>query len=182
MPLLLPPLRGRERRRAPLDLARERERRAPDLAERPARLDAHVHVHPARAARLRPAAQAELFEQRLHLERDAAHVVPRHAGGRVEIDAQLVGVLEGMANARGADAARCSRGSRSRRVPRRRRRPPPRRCARTGTTASPCGASRAASRARASGRRPRPRLRSRSASARSGDRGSPRSAPSATDR
>ena len=80
--LLLPPLRGGERRRAPLDLARERQRRAAHLGEGPARLDAHVDVHAARAARLRPAAQAELVEQRLHLERDAPHVVPRDARAR----------------------------------------------------------------------------------------------------
>ena len=36
----------------------------------------------------------ELLEQRLHLQRDAAHVVPRDAGTGIEIDAQLVGVLE----------------------------------------------------------------------------------------
>ena len=55
--LLLPPLRGRERGRAALDLARQRERGAAHLGERPARLDAHVDVHAARAAGLRPAAR-----------------------------------------------------------------------------------------------------------------------------
>ena len=55
MAFLLPPLARGERRRAPLDLARQRQRRAPDLVERPAPLDAHVDVHAARARRLRPA-------------------------------------------------------------------------------------------------------------------------------
>src|SRR5262245_31491418 len=93
-PLLLPPLRGRERWCAPLDLARERERRAPDLGEGPARLDAHVHVHPARAARLGPAGETQLLEQGLHLHRDPAYVRPRQARPGIEIDPQLVGVLE----------------------------------------------------------------------------------------
>src|SRR5688572_3393816 len=53
--LLLPPLARCERRRTPLDLARERQRRAADLGERPAALDADVDVHPARAGRLGPA-------------------------------------------------------------------------------------------------------------------------------
>ena len=92
--LLLPPLRRGDRRRAPLDLARERERRAAHLGERPARLDADVHVHAARAARLRPAAQAQLVEERPHLERDPPNVLPGDARPGVEIDAQLVGVIE----------------------------------------------------------------------------------------
>ena len=39
-------------------------------------------------------ARPELVEQRLHLERDAAHVGPRDARARIEIDAQLVGMIE----------------------------------------------------------------------------------------
>ena len=72
----------------------KRERRAAHFGERPARLDAHVHVHAARAAGLGPAAKPHLFEQRFHLERDAAHIVPADAGTRIEIDAQLVGMIE----------------------------------------------------------------------------------------
>ena len=63
VPLLLPPFRRRQRRRASLDLARERQRGAAHLGERPARLDAHVDVHAARAARLGPAAKSQLVEQ-----------------------------------------------------------------------------------------------------------------------
>ena len=51
-------------------------------------------MHAARAARLRPAAQPELLQQRLHLQRDAADIGPRDAGAGIEIDAQLVGMIE----------------------------------------------------------------------------------------
>ena len=163
VPLLLPPLRRRERRRAPLDLARERERGAAHLGERPARLDAHVDVHPARAARLRPAAKPELLEQRLHLQRDAAHVVPGDARARDRDRPAARRGARGPPSAPGAGGARCTRGSRSTRAPRRRRPRPPPRCAPTGTRASSCAARRARLRARASGRRPRPRRRRRSA-------------------
>ena len=62
--LFLPPLARRQRRRAPLDLARERQRGAAHLGERPAPLDAHVDVHAARARRLRPADETEVVERR----------------------------------------------------------------------------------------------------------------------
>ena len=93
-PLFLPPLGRRQRRRASLHLARERERRASHLGERPPLLDTHVDVHPARAAGLRPPAEPELVQQGLRLHRDATDVVPRDAGARVEVDAELVGTVE----------------------------------------------------------------------------------------
>ena len=108
--LLLPPLRRRERRRAPLDLARERQRRAPHLGERPARLDAHVDVHAARAAASSASREAELVEQRLDLERDAPHVVPRHARARDRDRRAARRDGRDRRRAPGADAARCSRG------------------------------------------------------------------------
>ena len=80
--------------RAPLHLARERQRRAPHLVEAPAPLDAHVDVHAARARRLGPAAQAVLVEHVAHDQRHAPHVVPATPGPGIEIDAQLVGMLE----------------------------------------------------------------------------------------
>ena len=92
--LLLPPLRRRDGRCPTFHLARERQRRSTHLGERPAVLDAHVHVHAARAARLGPPAQTDFFQQSLRLRRDAAHVVPRHARTGIEVDAQLVGVIE----------------------------------------------------------------------------------------
>ena len=51
-------------------------------------------MHAARAARLRPAAKPELLEQRLHFHGHATNVVPLHARTRIEIDAQLVGMIE----------------------------------------------------------------------------------------
>ena len=57
-------------------------------------MDAHVDVHAARAARLGPASQSHFLEQILGFDRDAAHVVPRDTWTRIEIDAQLVGVVE----------------------------------------------------------------------------------------
>src|SRR5204863_1086 len=69
-------------------------RRAADLVETPPALEAHVDVDPARTGRLRPAAQAALLQHVAHHEGDAANLVPAHARARVEVDAQLVGVLE----------------------------------------------------------------------------------------
>ena len=51
-------------------------------------------MHAARAARLGPALESELLEQALHLEGDAPHVGPLDARARIEIDAELVGVIE----------------------------------------------------------------------------------------
>src|SRR5205814_10003101 len=75
-PLLLPPLGRRQRGCAPLDLAGERECRATHLAEAPPRMDTDVHVHAARATRLRPTAQTKLVEQCLRLRRHATEVLP----------------------------------------------------------------------------------------------------------
>ena len=51
-------------------------------------------MNAARAARLRPTAKTHVVEKRVHLERDAAHVAPGDTRARIEIDAQLVGVIE----------------------------------------------------------------------------------------
>src|SRR5262249_27099445 len=83
-----------ERGRAALDLAREGQRGATHEGEAPARLDADEDVHAARSARLRPADEPELAQQRLRLQRDAPHVGERDPRPRIEIDAQLVRVLE----------------------------------------------------------------------------------------
>jgi hypothetical protein len=72
----------------------ERQGGAPQLGERPAPVDAHVHVDAARARRLGPAHEPEVGE---NLPHDARHVLelgPRHARRGVEVDAELVGVLE----------------------------------------------------------------------------------------
>ena len=57
MALLLPPLGGGQVRHAALNVARDRQRGAANLGERPARLDADVDVDAARARGLRPADQ-----------------------------------------------------------------------------------------------------------------------------
>ena len=94
MALLLPPLARGERRGALLDVARERQRGAPDLGVRPASLDADVDVDAARAGGLGPADEADGVERLARDERDLADLVPLDAGDRVEVHAQLVGVVE----------------------------------------------------------------------------------------
>ena len=51
-------------------------------------------MHTARAARLRPACQPHFLEQVLHFQRNTTHGVPFDARYRIEIDAQLVGMIE----------------------------------------------------------------------------------------
>ena len=94
VPLLLPPLAGRERGRAPLDLARERERRrgAPrrsSSAARSARTRG-CRASP-RSSASRRARVAEHLARPRAPPRGSAPTRRRH---RVEVDAQLVGVLE----------------------------------------------------------------------------------------
>ena len=140
--LLLPPLRRRERRHAPLDLARQRERRAPHLAERPARLRcarsrACRASRSSSASRRGPSSSSSAFTSSATRRTSSQ----RDAGARIEIDAQLVGMLERA----GAHRVRVQLDAAEVHDPgeaRRRRRPrPPRRCGRRGTTASPCAAS-----------------------------------------
>ncbi len=57
-------------------------------------MDAHVYVHSARTAGLRPPAKAHLFKQRFHFKRDRPHVRPTDAGPGVEIHPKFVRVLE----------------------------------------------------------------------------------------
>ena len=87
VPLLLPPFRAGDGGRAPLDRSRQSQRRATHLGEGPSRMNPHIDVHAARPAGLGPSAKAHLFEQRLHLERDRAHVRPTDARAGIEIDA-----------------------------------------------------------------------------------------------
>src|SRR5581483_3565145 len=91
--LLLPP-RGRDEiGRAPLDLARERERAAAHDAELPVGLDAAVDVDAAVAARLRPAGVADLVEDLAHDHSRPLRLREPSAGLRVDVDAQLVRTL-----------------------------------------------------------------------------------------
>src|SRR4029077_2410330 len=93
-PLLLPPRRRDELRRAALDLARERQRAPAHLAEAPLRLDSARDMDPAIARRLRPADEAELVERVLDDRRDLLRL--RQTGARlgIDVDAQLVRVLD----------------------------------------------------------------------------------------
>ncbi len=91
--LLLPPRGRNEVRRAPLDLARERERAPAHDAELPVRLDAAVDVHAAVAARLRPADVADLVQHLVHDGSDLLRLGEAGAGLRVDVDAQLVRLL-----------------------------------------------------------------------------------------
>ena len=81
MALLLPPPRGRDRRRPPLHVPGQRQRRAPDLRVRPARLDPHVDVDPARPGRLRPAGEADRLERLAADHGHVAHLRPRARPG-----------------------------------------------------------------------------------------------------
>ena len=92
--LLLPPGAGGETGHAAFDVARQRERRAAHFVEAPAALDAHQHMHSARAGRLRPAGETEVVQCRVDDLRDLADLGPFHARHRIEVDAQLVGMIE----------------------------------------------------------------------------------------
>ena len=102
MALLLPPFRGGEVGRATLHVPGQRERRAAHLRERPARLDPDVDVDPARARCLRPADQPDRLERLARDQRHLADLRPLHARDRVQVDAQLVGMVEVL----GADRVR----------------------------------------------------------------------------
>jgi hypothetical protein len=92
--LLLPPLCRRQVGGAALDLPGHRERSAAHLEEIPARLDPDVYVDPLRTGGLRIALEAVLGEHVADDERRAPHGVPLDAGRRVEVDAELVGMVE----------------------------------------------------------------------------------------
>ena len=92
--LLLPPFAGGVLRQAPLDLARQRQRRAADLDVVPARLDPDVDVDATRARGLRIADQSVLLEDVLDAHRHLADRVPAHPGHRVKIDPELVRTVE----------------------------------------------------------------------------------------
>ena len=92
--LLLPPRAGGEARRAALDVARQRQRSAPHLVEAPAARDPHQHVQAARAGGLRPAGEPEVGQRLVDDARDLPDLRPLDARHRVEVDAQLVGMLE----------------------------------------------------------------------------------------
>ena len=94
MAFLLPPLGRGEVGGAPLDLACQRQRRAADLEEVPARLDADVDVDALGAGGLRVALEFVVGKHVTDDHRGAADVVPADSLGGVEVDPQLVGMVE----------------------------------------------------------------------------------------
>jgi hypothetical protein len=92
--LLLPPLAGRDRRRASFDVAGDREGRAPDLGVGPAGLDPDVDVDASGPGGLRPADEADRVERLLGDQCHLADLGPLDARHRVEVDPQLVGMVE----------------------------------------------------------------------------------------
>ena len=159
VPLLLPPLARGERRHAPLDLAGERQRGAADLVVRPPALDAHEHVQPALARRLRPAAQAVVLERRAarRARLRAPATTARRRRDRDRCEARRDG--RGRSRARDADAARGRRDWPSTRGRRHAEARPPRRCGRRESESSRPRSTADALSAHASGRRTRRRCR-----------------------
>ncbi len=90
----LPPGAGRQRRLPAFHFTRQRQRRPPHVRETPAPFDAHVEVHPARTGCLGPGAQSVFGQHVPADQRRAGDVAPRHAGHRIQIDAQLVRVIQ----------------------------------------------------------------------------------------
>ena len=94
VPFLLPPPGRGLLRRAALDLAGQRHRRAAHLAERPARHDPRVDVEAARPGRLRPAGQAVVGQHRPRHHGHVPDLRPLHPRHRVQVHPQLVGVVQ----------------------------------------------------------------------------------------
>ena len=80
--------------RATLHRARQGHGRPPYLRECPAGFDSDIHMHASRPAGLGPPAQPYFFEEPLHFEGNAAHVAPRNAWYRIQIDTQFIGMLK----------------------------------------------------------------------------------------
>jgi hypothetical protein len=57
-------------------------------------VNAHVDVNATRPGGFRPADQSQVVERGVHHLRDILHLPPLDAGHRIQIDAQLVGVIE----------------------------------------------------------------------------------------
>ena len=121
--LFLPPRVGDRVGSTAGELARHRHRGAAHLDRCPPRFEARVHVDAAVAGGLGPPADAQLVEQTLQLAGRFTHLVEPEAGLRVEVDAQLVGVLvvgapgwatRGSRGTRGSPPTRCGRGRRRR--------------------------------------------------------------------
>ena len=94
LPLLLPPPARGQLGRPVLHLARHRLGGQPHVAVGPVRLDPGVDVEAARAGGLRPRGEPVVLQHLLGHQGDLDDLPPVDAGHRVEVDAQLVGVVE----------------------------------------------------------------------------------------
>jgi len=92
--LFFPPFRTGNARSSPLDGPRQRNRRTPHFGEGPPWLNSNVDVHAARAAGLRPAMQAGLYQERLYFKGYATYIRPADSGNRVKINPQFVWMFE----------------------------------------------------------------------------------------
>src|SRR5207302_3001068 len=92
-PRLLPPGRGDEVGAAALELPGEGDGGGPDPVAAPATFDAQVDVDAAVPGRLGPAGEAELRKDFARQEGRLPHHLEGDARRRVEVDAQLVGVV-----------------------------------------------------------------------------------------
>ena len=107
--LLLPPLGGDLVGMTALELAGEGDCGGPDGDGVPTGLEPQVHVQPVAARGLGVAAQAQLVEQVLALQRGGPDLVEADPLGGVEVDAELVGVLGVGRHDTATDAGRGSR-------------------------------------------------------------------------
>ena len=94
MALFLPPFAGGNRRGPALDFAGQRKRRAPDFSKGPAWLDTCIDVDAARAGGFDEGCKPMFDQHAAGDEGNVAYILPADAGTRIEIDAQLVGVIE----------------------------------------------------------------------------------------
>ena len=137
MALLLPPLAGRQiAARAARPRARARARRGAPRRTSSARSMRTLTWMPREPEVFGQPTRPRVVERLAHDARDLADLRPLDAGHRIEIDAQLVGVLEVVGAHRVRVQLEARRGSPSRRAPPRRAARPPRRCGPTGSAAS----------------------------------------------
>src|SRR5262249_7366170 len=73
---------------------RKRDRCTAHFLKCPTWMNPHVHVHPPRSARLRPALKTYLFQKSLHFKGYRAHVVPWHTRTWIQIYPQFVRVIK----------------------------------------------------------------------------------------
>lgn len=91
---LFPPFGTGQGGNAAFNGAGEGQGGAAHVGKGPARLDAHVNVHAARAAGFGPAAQSHFLEECVHFEGDSADVGPSDTGAGIQVNSQFIGVVE----------------------------------------------------------------------------------------